>query len=357
MNTFGQKLRATIFGASHGEYVGITIDGYPAGVAIDGSLIRKRLDQRRGMTAVTSKRREPDEYKIISGLFNGLTTGAPLTVLVSNRDVDSAPYRENYGIARPSHADYVYYHKYRGHADYRGGGTASGRMTVVLVILGALCEQLLAGKNIIVASRIKEVGGVKDGEFDPKEEALRTLREEAFPAVSSEAREKMLEKIALTAAEGDSLGGIAETYALNLPIGLGEPFFDGVESLIARLVFSVPGVKGVEFGAGFALAGMTGSVANDEMSYENGRVAYHSNNAGGINGGLSNGAPLVFRTAFRPTPSISRPQKTVNFIEKTNVTTSVTGRHDTVIAIKGLHAVNALALYAIAELMAREGAF
>ncbi|MDD4077536.1 MAG: chorismate synthase [Bacilli bacterium] len=355
MNSFGKYLRITIFGASHEDYIGLTVDGYPAGIFLDENLIREKLQLRRGLVGLTSKRYEEDDYRIISGVFNGITTGAPLTFLVPNCDVDSAPYEERYGLARPSHADYTYYCKYQGSADYRGGGVASGRLTVVLVILGALCEQLITAKNIIIAARLKSLADTTDSDLTLTEATLRTFNNEKMPVYSASVKNKMLDKITLLQETGDSCGGVVETYIANLPVGLGNPFFDGVESLIAHLIFSIPGVKGIEFGAGFKIATMLGSEANDAMSYESGRLVYHSNHAGGINGGLTNGALIVFSTAFRPTPSISIEQSTVNFINKTNQKIKCTGRHDTVIAIKGLHVVKALAAYSIAELMIKEG--
>src|SRR5690554_2490302 len=354
MNTFGHNLRITVFGASHEDYIGLTIDGYPAGVVIDEKLIKEKLRLRQGLNHIASKRHEPDRYRIIGGLFNNATTGAPLVFIVPNCDVDSKPYDDGYGLARPTHADYTYYRKYRGFADYRGGGRASGRLTVVLIILGAVCEQLFAEHGIIVASRIKVLGAIEDDEFEPSPENLIKLRGQAMPVSAERVKNKMLDRIQKLREIGNSCGGVVSTYVSGLPVGLGNPFFDGMESFLAHLIFSVPGVKGLEFGTGFKIGSMLGSEANDEMSYCDDRLVYHSNHAGGLNGGITNGNYLTFNTVFRPTPSVSCEQKTVNFLNKSNEKIKIEGRHDTVIAIKGLHVINALTAYAVTEMMLRE---
>ncbi|NLD27122.1 MAG: chorismate synthase [Acholeplasmataceae bacterium] len=353
MSTFGKHYEVSLFGASHEQYIGITIHNYPCGVEIDTKLIARRLALRRGMQDLTSARHEEDDFEIISGYFQGKTTGAPLTVLVRNFNQKSQDYPDP-NLIRPAHADYTYYHKYHGFHDYRGGGSASGRLTVALVVLGALCEQVLAGKGIIVASRMKSIEKISD--LDPKitPELLKNWQEDSFPVFSETAKAAMLATISRTKAEKDSVGGIVETYIYNLPIGLGEPFFDSFESILAHLIFSIPGVKGLEFGRGFAISSLHGSEANDQLRYENAAVVRSSNNSGGIEGGITTGSPVIFRTAFKPTPSIGKPQKTINLRLGENSEIEIHGRHDAIIAIKGLHVVNALAWYAIMEMMSYE---
>ena len=353
MSIFGNKLQVSLFGASHEAYIGMTIHNYPAGVKLSLELINRRLKQRVGLNHLTSKRFETDDFEIISGYFNAYTTGAPLTFLVKNQDIRSSDYQKTYGQARPSHADYPLYVKYHGFNDYRGGGTSSGRLTVVLIILGAICEQILVEKNIFVASRMKIISNLEDQEVVITDKHLLTLKEEVFPVIDLDVKEAMLEKIEEVSQQNDSLGGIVETYISNLPIGLGEPFFDSFESIISHLIFSIPGVKGIEFGTGFSLASMMGSKSNDQMEYRDEKVHYLSNHSGGINGGVTNGNLVNFKTAFKPTSSIGLPQASINFLKKTSETIQISGRHDTIFAIKALHVVNALTNYAVLELLNR----
>lgn len=351
MSIFGKYLQVSLFGASHEEYIGITIHNYPSGIKISKDRISNKLELRRGLSHLTSKRLENDEYNIISGYFNGYSTGAPITILIKNSDVQSADYEKKYGIARPSHADYTYHLKYQGFNDYRGGGTASGRLTVALIVLGALCEEILEQKGIIIASRIKQIKDLKDLDSKINQNILSKLKEEAFPVINADTKEEMLKLIAEVRANNDSVGGIVETYIENIPTGLGEPFFDSFESILSHLLFSIPGLKGVEFGSGFAFANLFGSQANDQMEFIEGKVNYNTNHNGGINGGITNGNTVVFRTVFKPTPSIGLPQKTINFNSNTNTILEVNGRHDAIVAIKGLHVVNALTAYAVLELL------
>lgn len=348
MNSFGNKMRITVFGASHEDYVGLTVAGFPAGVALDQDLIEKRLRQRRGLMHLTSKRFEKDEWRFISGIFRGKTTGAPLTVLVKNSDRRSEDYEEIRGLARPSHADYTQHVRFGGHEDYRGGGIASGRSTVTYVILGAIAEHLLREKGIFASSRMKSVHGIED-EAIPDIVDLERLREEDFPVLSK--REEMLRLIEETGKRGDSLGGVVETWIVGLPAGLGNPLFGSVEAQLSRLVFGIPGAKGIEFGAGFGITKLFGSQANDQMQYEEGLLRHLSNHSGGINGGITNGSAVNFRVAYTPTPTIALPQRTVDFIKKENKVASFAGRHDAIFAIKALHVQNALANFAALDLI------
>lgn len=351
MSTFGKHLTVSLFGASHEDYIGITIHNYPAGVLLNNDLINKRLKLRMAMANITSKRHERDDYEIISGVFNKYTTGAPITILIKNKDVRSKDYDKIYGVARPSHADYAYFSKYNGYNDYRGGGTSSGRLTAVLIVLGALCEQLLVDNNIIVASRIKQIYSLIDKSSLCKVEDLTILKEEEFPVLDKEIKALMYELIKKTKLEEDSLGAIVETYISGVPLGLGDPFFDSFESILSHLIFSIPGVKGIEFGIGFDFVNLYGSEANDQMTYINKEVKFLSNNNGGINGGITNGDVINFKTVFKPTSSIGKKQQSINFIKKENQELEVKGRHDTIIALKGVQVVNAITNYALVELI------
>ncbi|MGD9604994.1 MAG: chorismate synthase [Bacilli bacterium] len=354
MNSFGKNLRITLFGASHEAYIGLVIDGFPAGITIDFDLIKSKLNLRKGLGSIISSRLENDNFEIISGYFHHFTTGAPLTFLVRNEDVKSEDYEKQYGLARPSHGDYVLHMKHQGFNDYYGGGTSSGRLTVALIILGALCEQLNKQKGIYVGSIVKSLGEITDEQGDISLEDIIVLAEEPFPVRNNLKKQKMLEIIDLAKAKKDSLGATIQTGVFNLPIGLGSPFFNSVESVISHLIFSVPGVKGIEFGEGFQIAKKMGSEANDQMYFENDVVKYETNKSGGVNAGITNGNPLLFQTAFRPTTSIGILQNTIDFIKKENVKVSHNGRHDVVFAIKALHVVNALTNYAVLEMFLEE---
>lgn len=351
MSVFGKYIQVSIFGASHEKYIGITIHNYPAGIKLSIDRIKNKLALRRGLNSLTSKRLETDEFEIISGFFAGYTTGAPITILIKNSDVVSVDYEKIKGFARPSHADYTYHLKYNGFNDYRGGGTSSGRLTVALIVLGAICEEILEANNILIASRIKKIKDIEDSQCSLSLTNLKNLKKEIFPVVDKNIKDKMLELIKNTKENNDSLGGVVETYIKNIPTGLGEPFWDSFESIISHLIFSIPGIKGIEFGTGFDLANHYGSEVNDELEIKDGKINYLSNNNGGINGGITNGNIVYFSTVFKPTSSIGQVQKTINFIKNTNESIDIGGRHDVIIAIKGLHVVNAITAYAVLELL------
>jgi len=351
MSTFGRFLKVSLFGASHEKYIGLTLHGVPCGIKLDLDFIKKRLAQRRGYANQTSSRFETDEFEIISGFFNSYTTGAPLTILIKNSDVKSSDYEKLKDIARPSHADLTYFYKYHGFHDYRGGGVSSGRLTVALIVLGAICEEILKEKKIIVASRIKQIKNHIDLKKKLTKEDLLVLQEDVFPVLDENVKFLMQEEIKKAKENHDSLGAIIETIVENVPIGLGEPFFDSFEAILSHLIFSIPGVKGIEFGLGFDYVNYYGSECNDELRIENDEIVFLSNNNGGINGGITNGNQITFRTIFKPTPSIGKFQKTINLVTKENVDLEITGRHDAIIAIKGLHVINAVTYYAICELM------
>lgn len=351
MNTFGNKIKITIFGASHEPYIGLTVDSFPEGIKLDLALIQERLKQRIGLNRLTSKRFEDDQFEIISGFFKGYTTGAPLTFLVLNKDVCSQDYEQNYQVARPGHSDLTYFKKFKGYNDYRGGGTSSGRLTVVLIILGAICEQVLMKEEIIVASRFKSIYHLEDSDPIVDDELLNDFKSQLFPVYDEDIKEKMLSLIQEIKESQNSIGAVIQTFVKNLPFGLGNPFFDSFESTISHLAFSIPGVKGIEFGSGFQMAKMLGSDANDQIQYADHKVVYKTNHNGGINGGITNSDIVYFQTAFKPTPSIHQVQDSINFIKETNQKLVIAGRHDVIIAIKGLHVMNAITNYAILDML------
>lgn len=327
-NTFGNKLTVTIFGESHGECVGALLDGVPAGIKVDEDFIKSQLSLRRPSGDISTPRAEKDNFSIKSGVFENFTTGAPICIIIENNDTRSKDYSEVCDIARPSHADLTAFYKYEGFNDYRGGGHFSGRLTAAVVAAGAVLLPYLKEKGILVGTHIKSVGDICDRNFGDIASDIKRLNSLDFAVLDGEKAGQMIEKIREVRLEGDSIGGVLETAIIGLPIGVGEPFFDSLESMLSHALFSIPAVKGVEFGAGFDISKMTGSAANDRYFYEDGLLKTKTNNAGGINGGISNGQPIIVRTAMRPTPTISKEQNTVNFKTKQNTVLKGKGRHD-----------------------------
>ncbi|MBP5153713.1 MAG: chorismate synthase [Lachnospiraceae bacterium] len=342
-SSYGENIRLTIFGQSHGPAVGLVLEGIPAGFEIDGEKLQRFLDRRRGGQGTgTTPRREADRPVFLSGLSGGKTCGAPLALTFANENVRPDDYSHLADVPRPGHADYTAAVKYRGFQDASGGGHFSGRLTLPLCAAGGICLQLLEREGITVLSRIAAVGGVEDeGELTP-EAAARP-----FPTASSARGEAMRALIREKQAEGDSVGGIVECAVLGIPAGLGDPIFDGMENRIARAVFGIPAVKGVEFGAGFGAAALCGSENNDEFCMEEGRVRTRSNRSGGILGGITDGMPLTFRAAFKPTPSISKPQRSISLCTGEETELRIGGRHDACIAIRAVPCVEAAAALAV----------
>ena len=325
-NVLGNNLKITVFGESHGPFVGITIDGISAGVEINRDFIDECLSKRRPSTSYETKRVELDEYQIISGEFNGFTTGAPLTIIIPNSNTKSSDYEELKVKPRPSHADYVANVKYAGYQDYRGGGHFSGRVTAAIVAGGAIVLSALEKIGIKIGSHILSVGNVKDRKFIQTSNDIDLINSKDFPCFDSQ---KEMEIAMQEAANDlDSIGGVIETMVTGLPVGLGSPMFDSLESLISHAMFSIGGIKGVEFGEGFKFGELKGSTANDAFEYSKGKVVTKTNNNGGINGGITNGMPVVFNVAVKPTPSISKEQETVNLIDGNNDSLLIKGRHD-----------------------------
>ena len=350
----GNNIKLSIFGTSHGPYIGASIDGLPAGIKVNEGSIRKTLSLRRPGGRISTARVEQDEFEIISGVFNGYTSGDCLTVIIANSDTRSKDYSELKIKPRPSHADYSANVKYDGFNDYRGGGHFSGRLTAAIVALCAIIRDVLSFKGITVGSHIRSIGEIEDDRLSFKKEELDYLNEQYFAVLNEETKDKMLKLIEEARNSQDSVGGIIETAVLGLPCGIGEPYFDSVESRLASLIFSIGGVKGVEFGSGFDISRMYGHEANDEFAYDNGAVITLTNHNGGINGGITNGMPLVVSTAIKPTPSISRVQRTVNLQTGENCELEIHGRHDPCIVHRARIVVDSLICFGLLDLCISE---
>jgi chorismate synthase len=358
-NVLGERFMMITFGESHGRCVGVIVDGCPAGLPLQESDIQSKLDLRKpGQSIVTTQRREEDKVEILSGVFNGYTTGAPICMLIWNKDVDSKPYDMIKSKPRPGHADYPAYVKYKGFNDYRGGGRFSGRLTAAFVMAGALAEKLLRYTlGIEIFAYTKEIGGIS-----MSKDALDYIDEIKSNRYSNEVRcpdssTAMLMRDAIVKArqEGDSLGGIVECIAINVPIGLGEPIFGALESDMSRALFSIPAVKGVEFGSGFRAARLKGSENNDPYAIKDGKVVTLTNNAGGILGGLSNGMPLLLRVVFKPASSIAKTQRTVDIESMNDSEIVVPGRHDPCVVPRAVPVVEAMVAVVLADHAIRAG--
>ena len=349
-NTYGQSLTVTLFGESHGEMIGAVLDGIAPGIKIDTDYIDECLMQRRPYGKISTSRQEKDKYSIVSGVFNGYTTGTPLTLLIPNEDTKSKDYSSLLDLPRPAHADYTAACKYHGYQDYRGGGHFSGRITAALVAVGAIVRRALMDKGIKIATHISKLNGICD---EPITEAdIDTVNFSLFPVISKDAGEKMEKRILEAREDGDSVGGVLESIVCGIPEGVGEPFFDSMESVLAHALFSVPGIKGVEFGAGFAIADMKGSEANDHFTVDCGKVKTKTNNAGGICGGITNGMPLVYRCAVKPTPSIFKEQTSVRLSTMEEEKLQISGRHDPAIIHRVRAVIDAVSAITVADMLA-----
>lgn len=349
---FGKNYKISLFGESHGVALGVNIDGIPAGTKLDLEFIKEEMKRRApGKSKLTTPRIEKDEFEILSGFFNGVTTGTPLAMIVRNNDQRSKDYSELKKKPRPGHADWSGINRYDGYNDIRGSGHFSGRITASIVFAGAIAKQLLQEKGILIGAHIKSLKDIKDRDFEEKDinlKKINKLRKMVLPTLSENIAIEMENVIMKAREEGDSLGGIVEIMVKGMKAGIGDPFFESIESEISRMMFSIPSVKGVEFGAGFDITRMTGYEANDEMYFdENGEIKSYTNNNGGIIGGITTGMPINFCVAIKPTASISKAQKTVNLETKKNDILEVKGRHDPVIvprAIVVLEAATAIVI-------------
>ena len=349
-NSFGRNMQITLFGESHGPYIGAVLDGLAPGLEVNEDFIRSQLTLRRPAGKISTARAEADEFSIISGVFKGKTTGTPLCILIPNTAQHSADYDNAPRIARPGHADYAASCKYHGFEDYRGGGHFSGRITSGLVAAGAIVIDALRKKGIVIGTHIESLHGIKDRAFGNLERDIEELNSKVFAVLDPAAGEEMKKAVEEAAAAGDSTGGVLETAVVGLPAGLGEPWFDTVEGLLAHALYSIPAIKGVQFGAGFDLADGLGSEFNDPLRNENGKIVTLTNNNGGINGGITNGMPVLFRCAVKPTPSIYTEQKSIDLKTGENADLQIAGRHDPAIIHRArvvVDSVAALVLYDI----------
>ena len=352
---FGLNIKMSIYGESHGKAIGVVLDGLPPGLALDEEAISRELARRApGQSALTPARKEKDAVEIQSGFFNGYTTGTPLCARIANSDQHSKDYSILKDKMRPGHGDYAGYVRYQGYNDYRGGGHFSARLTAPLVFAGAVAKQALAQYGITVGAHILRIHDITEPGFNPlgeSEATLKAIDAKSFPVINDNIGEQMQNCILTAKGVLNSVGGVIELMAINLPAGLGAPYFDSVESRLSQILFSVPAVKGIEFGEGFGFAQLTGAEANDQMHYEEGKVRCYTNHNGGITGGLTNGMPLVFRVAMKPTPSISREQKTVSLAEQSDTTLTVVGRHDPCIVQRAVPVIEAVTAWTLWDLL------
>ncbi len=352
MSVFGSAIPISIFGESHGPAIGVTIHHLPAGIKLDMDRIDVELTKRRPKSALSTARQEQDELQWISGVKDGITTGAPLTVLIQNADTRSRDYKPE--ELRPSHADFAANVKYHGFHDYRGGGHFSGRLTAIVTLVGAIAQSLLENKGIYTVSHLRSVGTIDAPslvDHSLSDDQIKDLQHQDFPLLDQTLQTNMEQAILSAKEAGDSVGGVVETAVYHLPVGIGEPFFDSMESVLSHLLFSVPAVKGVSFGRGFDITRMRGSDANDPFVNNNGIIQTKTNNSGGIQGGLTNGMPLVLQVAIKPTSSIATPQESLNQTTKEAITLQVQGRHDPAIVNRAVHVINAMTAYGILEMI------
>ncbi|MCF0261384.1 MAG: chorismate synthase [Sphaerochaetaceae bacterium] len=353
-NTIGNNLHITIFGESHGPYIGAVLDGLKPGIKIDYSFIDYMLSLRRPAGKISTSRVEADQYQIISGVFEDKTTGSPLCIIIPNSSQHSKDYSLLSHVARPGHADFSAQCKYHGYQDYRGGGHFSGRITAALVASAAIVIPVLKEKGITIGSHIKKLADVCDKDFDIEKLAdqLEELNKKTFAVLDDNSGALMVKEIEAAASEGDSVGGIIETAITGLPAGLGEPFFDSIESQLSHALFSIPGIKGVQFGAGFDKVCSRGSNFNDSFRIQNNKIITETNNNGGINGGITNGMPVLFSCAVKPTPSIYKKQNTVDFKDMKDVELELTGRHDPAIIHRARVVVDSMVALVIYDILA-----
>lgn len=355
-SVIGNSIKLSLFGESHGSMIGVVIDGLAPGIKLDTKFIQEQLDKRKPKGKISTQRHEEDDFKIVSGYFNGYTTGTPLCIMIENKAQKSRDYEKTRDLMRPSHADYTAEKKYLGYQDFRGGGHFSGRITAPLVAVGAICIQILKEKGIVLGTHILKCKNEKGRNFSLDGEELKKeieiVNKRYFPVFDDEKEESMKSVIEEAGKNLNSVGGILETAVIGVPSGVGEPYFNSIESVLSHLLFSIPAVKGVEFGAGFSIADMFGSEANDSFYYdENGEVKTKSNNNGGINGGISNGMPIIIKTAIKPTPSIYKEQESIDISKHENIKFNIEGRHDPAIIHRARVVVDSVVAFGILDLL------
>lgn len=354
--TWGSKFRITVFGESHSAAIGVVLDGVPAGVKLDTDAIAAQMARRApGTDSLSTPRKEADIPEIVCGVLDGVTEGTPIAAFIRNANTKSSDYEQLKRLMRPGHSDYGYFRRYGGFNDVRGGGASSGRLTAALVFAGAVARQLLAERGITVGAHISSLGGVEDARFGTEisAESLAALGEERIPLLDGSRRDAMRAAVEEARADGDSVGGTVQCAVVGVKAGMGAPFFESVESVISSLAFSVPAVKAVAFGDGFALASMRGSGANDPMYYDGSEVKTRTNRNGGVIGGVTNGMPIVFEVAIKPTASVFKPQNTVDIKEKKDAVLTLKGRHDPCIVVRAVPVIEAIAAIAVYDLLGR----
>jgi len=351
-NTFGNSIAITLFGESHGEYIGAVLDGLAPGIPLDEDYIRSQLELRRPTGRISTQRHEADDFRIVSGAFKGHTTGTPLTILIPNTAQHSGDYSVTRSIARPGHADYTAYVKYHGMEDHRGGGHFSGRITAALVAAGAILRRPLEAKGIMIGTHIASCGGVEDRAFADFDADIRELNTKSFAVLDDAKGADMRAAIEAAAADCDSVGGILTTAVTGMPAGIGEPWFDTLEGALSHALFSIPGIKGLQFGDAFDRVNGRGSEYNDEYYISEEEIKTKTNNNAGVNGGISNGMPIVFSCAVKPTPSIFKEQATVDFMNKENTVLELKGRHDPAIIHRARVVVDCVTAVALADMLA-----
>ena len=353
---FGDKIRISVFGESHGKAIGVVIDSLPPGEIIDLDKVFIQMQRRAPGKdgSISTQRKESDMPVILSGMIENTTTGAPLCAMIENTNTVSKDYSQLKANPRPGHSDYPAYVKYNGFNDIRGGGHFSGRLTAPIVFAGSIIRQILEKKGIKIAAHISKIGNICDDRFDPvytDDETIKRLNLSSFALLDETKEEAMRKEIENAKKDGDSIGGMIECMIKGLPCGIGGPMFDSIESMISKAVFSIPAVKGIEFGKGFDLSEMRGSQSNDEYYMENGNIKTKTNNCGGILGGISNGMPVVFNTVIKPTPSISKTQDTVNLVTNENTKINIQGRHDPCIVPRAVPAIEAITAVAVINML------
>lgn len=354
-STYGDKIKISVFGESHGNGIGVVIDGLPAGVKIDMDKVLVHMSRRApGKDKTATPRKESDLPKVLSGMLGDTLTGAPLCAVIENTNTRSGDYGNLLACPRPGHSDFTAFVKYSASNDIRGGGHFSGRLTAPIVFAGAICRQILESKGIKISAHISSIGNVSDTAFNPIEienSLIERLNNSSFALIDESVEDKMRAEVESARMEQDSIGGTIECAVSGIEAGFGDPMFDGVEGVIAKAVFGIPAIKGIEFGKGFELSKMRGSQSNDPFRYKDGKVVTETNNCGGILGGITNGMPIIFKTAVKPTPSISQKQKTVDLQKGENAELEIHGRHDPCIVPRAVPVIEAITAIAIINLI------